>query len=130
MTKKKPDQKPESELVSGTGTDVAALVKLITNLTGREPTPQELQEAQDTLSGKRAPSSYVSMAWPPFAHESPPNHSILLSYFIKILLPRSNCRISSPNLVPAILVIWLILAVDRSYSLRPIWFFSCRECSG
>jgi hypothetical protein len=69
MTKKKPDQKPESEPVSGTGTDVASLVKLITNLTGREPTQQELQEAQDTLSGKRTPSSYVSVAWPPFAQK-------------------------------------------------------------
>ena len=67
MTKDKSDQKPESEPVSGP--DVASLVKLITNLTGREPTQQELKEAQDTLSGKRAPSSYVSVAWPPFAQK-------------------------------------------------------------
>ena len=67
MTKDKSDQKPESEPVSGP--DVASLVKLIMNLTGREPTQQELQEAQDTLGGKRAPSSYVSVAWPPFAQK-------------------------------------------------------------
>jgi hypothetical protein len=67
MTKDKSDQKPESEPVSGP--DVASLVKLITNLTGRDPTQQELKEAQDTLSGKRAPSSYVSVAWPPFAQK-------------------------------------------------------------
>lgn len=67
MRKKKSDQKPESLPVSGP--DVASLEKLITNLTGREPTQQELQEAQDTLGGKRAPPSYVSVAWPPFAQK-------------------------------------------------------------